>query len=132
MPTKGGQEVSLPSAGGPGRDRQVREAHKGLAQACQEVEELFLTQLLGALRRTLLNGLKKSDTQREKYQALADQEVAKALAASGGLGLGRLLYQHLAGERLSRPERESHGERESESPRDSRGTGPAAVDLSEA
>ncbi|MCL6621439.1 MAG: hypothetical protein K6T55_04985 [Syntrophobacterales bacterium] len=122
-----GHGLTPPTAGGPLPDRQVREADRTLAQACQDVEELFLTQLLGALRRTLLTGLKKADSQGEKYQALADQEVARALAAGGGLGLARTLYQHVAGARLPRPERDCHGEREPEPPRDPGGPDAAAA-----
>lgn len=91
------------------RDRLVREESRTLADACQEVESLFLTQLLGQLRRTLLAGVKKRAPELETYQNLADQEVARALAAGGGLGLARRLYADLGGERLPRPQEGTHG-----------------------
>lgn len=90
-----------------GAEGHLRQSGRNLAQACQEVEELFLSQLLASLRRTLLFGLKTPGPELEKLQSLADQEVARTLAAGGGLGLARRLYEQLAGARLPRPKGES-------------------------
>ncbi len=91
------------------RDRQIQEPARNLAAACREVESLFLAQLLGQMRRTLLSGLKTSAAEAERYAALADQEVARTLAAGGGIGLAQRLCAHLSGPRLARPQGGTHG-----------------------
>jgi flagellar protein FlgJ len=100
-------------AGGLSHNLRRQESQK-LIQVCQEVEALFLQQLLGQLRRTLLSGLRQGAPEFETFQALADQEVAKALAAGGGLGLARRLLAQLNGERLAYPHHPAQGVPESD------------------
>lgn len=82
-----------------GRDRLVRRDPQDLAHACQELEAMFVLQLLRQLRHTLLAGVRKETTAQEQYLALADEAVAKTMAAGGGLGLAQRLYAHLSANR---------------------------------
>lgn len=68
-----------------------------LLAACQEMESLFLHHLLSEMRKTIDRaGLFDGGRAEELYTAFLDAERARAMAASGGLGLSRLLYQQLA------------------------------------
>lgn len=69
---------------------------RALAQATVEVEALFLTQLLEKLRQALLSGCSSPKSpELQRYLYLADQQVARALAAGGGLGLAQKLFADL-------------------------------------
>ena len=77
---------------------------RALAQAAVEVDALFLTQLLEKLRQALLSGCSSPKSpELQRYQYLADQQVARALAAGGGLGLAQKLFTDLKGPSLSAP-----------------------------
>ncbi|MEW6277557.1 MAG: rod-binding protein [Candidatus Eremiobacterota bacterium] len=68
-----------------------------MKQACQEFEQLFLTQMLAQMR----SSVPKSDvfggggSQEEMFQGMLDQERAKAWAQEGGIGLANLLFQQM-------------------------------------
>jgi peptidoglycan hydrolase FlgJ len=68
-----------------------------LKQACQEFEQLFLTQMMAQMRSTV----PKSDifggggSQEEMFQGMLDQERAKSWAQEGGVGLANLLFQQM-------------------------------------
>ena len=75
-----------------------------MTRVCQECEALFLSQLLKQLRHCLLSGeLGHRSPRTEHYWSLFDQELARHLAGSGGIGLGRRLYEQLQREHLSSP-----------------------------
>src|SRR4030042_2139951 len=76
---------------------------KSLGQVCVEIEGVFLTQLLEQMRKSMVRGLKSSSPESQQYQALIDQHVARALAAGGGMGLARRLYEDLAQRLPSKP-----------------------------
>ncbi len=68
-----------------------------LKAACREMESLFIHQLLSEMRKTIDRaGLFDGGRAEELYTAFLDAERARAMAASGGLGLSRLLYEQLA------------------------------------
>lgn len=68
-----------------------------LHAACQEMESLFLHHLLSEMRKTIDRaGLFDGGRAEELYTAFLDAERARAMAASGGIGLSRLLYEQLA------------------------------------
>lgn len=68
-----------------------------LKAACQEMESLFLHQLLGEMRKTIDRaGLFDGGRAEELYTSFLDAERARVMASSGGLGLSRLLYEQLA------------------------------------
>jgi Rod binding domain-containing protein len=65
-----------------------------LAKVCAEVEGVFLSQLLQQMRQTLVNTADPRKKRTEFYQ-LYEQQVAQTLAAGGGLGLARRLYEDM-------------------------------------
>ncbi|MBM4283750.1 MAG: hypothetical protein FJ128_00660 [Deltaproteobacteria bacterium] len=60
-----------------------------------EAESLFLGQLLEQMRKAMVHSVNRRQGARA-YQSLADQHFARALAAAGGLGLGRKIADDLA------------------------------------
>ncbi|HLV02532.1 MAG TPA: rod-binding protein, partial [Acidobacteriota bacterium] len=73
-------------------------AQPTLTKAAQEFEALFVAQLLKIMRESGLSSeLFGSAPEQEIYREMMDQEVARALVAKGGLGLARMLEEHLAG-----------------------------------
>lgn len=74
-----------------------RQAEEGkLKTACQEFEQLFLTQMLAQMR----SSMPKSDfmgggQQEEMFNGMLDQERAKSWSQDGGVGLANLLFQQM-------------------------------------
>lgn len=69
-----------------------------LEKACKEFESLFLNQLLTSMRKTVpKSGLfgKKESREKQMYDSMMDQELAKAWSKSDGIGLANVLYQQL-------------------------------------
>jgi Rod binding domain-containing protein len=62
-------------------------------QACQEMEALFLKQLLAAMRRA--GGSMMNGPGGEVYQELFDQELSRQLAQASALGVARMLHREL-------------------------------------
>jgi flagellar protein FlgJ len=68
-----------------------------LDSACREMEALFIHHLLGEMRKSVeKTGLFDGGRAEEIMTGLMDAELAKSMAAAGGLGLGRVLYDQLA------------------------------------
>ena len=70
-----------------------------LRKACEELESVFLEQLLKEMRRTvpkddLFGGGRGEDV----FQSMFDQEIAKKMAGRGGIGLAEILYRQLSRE----------------------------------
>ena len=72
--------------------------HRALLKASQAFEAVFLTQLLGSMRRTVPEtGFFGGNSRPMKiFKAMQDEEVAKAMASSGGIGLAAMLYNQMA------------------------------------
>ncbi|HOJ22431.1 MAG TPA: rod-binding protein [Armatimonadota bacterium] len=66
---------------------------KALDKACEEMEALFLKQLLSEMRRA--SGTTLRGPGGEIYQELFDQELARHLAGASDLGLARMVQQQL-------------------------------------
>jgi len=67
-----------------------------LRQACQDFESLFVYKLLEQLRATIPQEGYLHGAQEDVYQTICDQQVAIALAKSGGIGLGEMLWRQLS------------------------------------
>lgn len=68
-----------------------------LVRVCQDLESVFLTYLLKEMRETIPKaGLLSGGRAEEIYTSLADAELAKELAAGGGIGLSRVLLAQLS------------------------------------
>ena len=71
-----------------------------LQQACQEFESYFLAYLLKAMRKTVpKSDLLDGGLAEEIYYSMLDEKLAENIAHAGGMGMGRLLYQQLTGDR---------------------------------
>ena len=90
---------AVATAGGP--DSKPRT----LRQATQEFESLFIAQMLGAMRQTVPQShLFGTDSGERVFRQMLDEETARQVASSGGLGIGDLLYRQLAGVAASQPQ----------------------------
>lgn len=68
-----------------------------LRKACEELESVFLQELLKEMRKTvpkddLFGGGRGEDV----FQSMFDQEIAKKMAERGGIGLAEVLYRQLS------------------------------------
>ena len=65
-------------------------------QAAMEVEAIFLGQLLETMKRSMVDSVGSSPKGLKGYLSIANQQLARALAAGGGLGLASEILQDLA------------------------------------
>ena len=79
-----------------GLTAQGTPTDRRLQQAAQEVEAIFLEQLLGQMRTALVDPISPTHRKLRGYQSLADQQLARSLAAGGGLGLAARIMKDLA------------------------------------
>jgi flagellar protein FlgJ len=82
--------------------QQVNDSQ--LQKACAGMESLFLNHLMQKMRATIETSDLLGGGQTEKlYTSMLDAEVARTLAASGGIGLARILQQQLSAAGSSTP-----------------------------
>jgi Rod binding domain-containing protein len=75
---------------------QVPGDRRTLAQVAVEAETQFLTQLLEKLRTSMVRSLTSPQSEKmQGYQSLVDQNLARAMALGGGLGLARRIFSDL-------------------------------------
>lgn len=69
---------------------------KRLKEACQEMESVFLYQVLSAMRSTVPpNPLLGRSQAEEIFQSMLDQELTKSASKTGSIGLAEILYKQL-------------------------------------
>ncbi|MFZ5925515.1 MAG: rod-binding protein [Bacillota bacterium] len=69
-----------------------------LREACEELEGVFVEYLIREMRRTVpKDRLFGGGRGEEIFQSMFDQEIAKKIAARGGIGLSNILYGQLSG-----------------------------------
>ncbi|MGA8242430.1 MAG: rod-binding protein [Desulfobacterales bacterium] len=91
---------SRPTAAG---HRANDENNGRLQEACSEFEALFINLLLKELRATVgKSGLMDGGRAEEVYTGMMDTEMARDLAAKGGIGLAAILYRQLEPDRAER------------------------------
>lgn len=74
---------------------EAREEAK-LQDACQQFEQLFLTQMMAQMRKTVpKGGMFSGGQQEEMFSGMLDQERAKAWSQEGGIGLANMLFQQM-------------------------------------
>jgi Rod binding domain-containing protein len=83
---------------------RVNDKNDGrLREACSEFEALFINLLLKELRATVgKSGLMDGGRAEEVYTGMMDTEMARDLAAKGGIGLAAILYRQLDPARAQR------------------------------
>lgn len=67
-----------------------------LKKATQDVEAIFVKDLMAAMRRTVPHESMGSQFGSEMYQDMFDQALAQSGARSGSLGIGKTIYRQLA------------------------------------
>jgi Rod binding domain-containing protein len=83
---------------GPLRPVSEASVDSKLKAACEDLEALFIHQLLSEMRKTIAkSGLIDGGRSEEIYTSLMDAELAKEMAHSGGLGLSVILQEQLGG-----------------------------------
>jgi Rod binding domain-containing protein len=93
-------------------------------RAAMEIESIFMEQLMGQMRRSMVDTVGANPQKLRGYLSIADQQMARALAAGGGLGLASKIVEDLASLE-SHPKTENHHEGKTPVPEK---TGPPAGD----
>ena len=71
---------------------------EALKQVCRDFEAVFINTLFQQMRKTVPDsGYLDHGMGMEMFEDVMDMEVARDMARNGGFGLGRLLYEQLAG-----------------------------------
>lgn len=88
------------------RQSQHLESQKGIAKAqntdelnktCQDFESLFVSYMMEQMRRTIPEGGLITRSQGEKiYTGMLDNEIAKTVSNSQGMGLARIMYEQMS------------------------------------
>lgn len=69
---------------------------KRLKESCQEMESVFLNQVLSVMRSTVpANPLLGRSQAEEIFQSMLDQELTKSAAKTGTIGLAEILFKQL-------------------------------------
>lgn len=67
-----------------------------LRKACQDLEALFMEQLMKAMRKTVPeSGLLGKGFAHETYREMLDKELVKRMSQNSGIGLAKVLYRQL-------------------------------------
>lgn len=75
--------------------QQATETQR-LKDACDSFEALFMQQMLKQMRATVpKDGLFSGGSAEQMYSEMLDVELSKEMATSGGLGISRLLFEHM-------------------------------------
>jgi flagellar protein FlgJ len=83
-------------ATGPSRSVSETPVDPKLKVACDEMESLFIHHMLSEMRKTVTkSGMVDGGRAEEIYTSLMDAELAKKMAASGGLGLAKMLQEQM-------------------------------------
>jgi len=84
--------IAKQAAAGPS---QAAEETK-LKEACQQFEEMFLTQMMKQMRKTAPQGGMFGGSQSEKqFEEMLDQERAKSWSQEGGVGLASMMFEQM-------------------------------------
>lgn len=92
---------AAPAAAGPGNNaRTPGEKARALKKACEDMESLFVHQLIKEMRATIpKSGLFGKSQAQDIYTGMLDGQLAQEIAQSRGLGLSTMLMRQLgAGE----------------------------------
>lgn len=71
--------------------------HQRLRQAAHQLEGVFMSQLLSAMRQTVQqDGVVQTDGGQEMFTSMLDQKIADISARRSDHGVGERLYQQLS------------------------------------
>jgi Rod binding domain-containing protein len=77
-------------------ERGAPDDHQRRLQAAMEIESIFLEQLMSQMRRAMVDPVSHNHKKLRGYLSMADQQLARSLAAGGGLGLAERILENLA------------------------------------
>ncbi len=81
---------SKQAAAGPTQAGQEKE----LKDACQQFEEMFLTQMLTQMRKSApKDGMFSGGQGEQQFAEMLDQERAKSWSQEGGIGLATMMFE---------------------------------------
>lgn len=87
---------NIPSKPAPSELTGNMKAHK-LKKACADFESLFLNYMLKSMRSSGSEGGFIDQSEESKlFQSMFDENLAKEISSSGGLGLGDILLEQLS------------------------------------
>ena len=70
-----------------------------LQKACKDFEAIFIKQMLTTMRKSVpKSGLFNDGFAKDMYQSMADDQLAKEMAHSKGMGISDVFYKQLSGE----------------------------------
>ncbi len=82
-----------------------------LKKACADFESLFLNYMLKSMRSSGSKGGFIDQSEESKlFKSMFDENLAKEISSSGGMGLGDILYEQLSAKEPQTPSSESSGE----------------------
>ena len=65
-----------------------------LKEACDQFESLFLSQMLKEMKKSVPKA-EDANKEQDTYDDMMYDEIAKSMAASGGIGMANVLYQQV-------------------------------------
>jgi len=67
-----------------------------LKRTCLEFESIFITYMLKSMRNTIVEGgLLGNSNEKKLFNSMFDEKLALGIAKSGGIGLGKMLFEQL-------------------------------------
>ncbi len=84
-------------------DLPLPELHKDagdnrLERTCAEFESIFITYMLKSMRNTVVEGgLLVKSNEGKIFNSMFDEKLGQGIANSGGIGLGKMLFEQLKG-----------------------------------
>lgn len=76
-------------------DPEVKRELGRLKKASQDIEAIFLKQLIGEMRKTQTEGLFGKTIESQMYSDYLDEAVAQKIASARGIGIAEALYETL-------------------------------------
>ena len=69
-----------------------------LKRTCAEFESIFITYMLKSMRNTVVEGgLLLKSNEGKIFNSIFDEKLGQGIANSGGIGLGKMLFEKLKG-----------------------------------
>jgi flagellar protein FlgJ len=79
------------------QDPEVKRELGRLKKASQDIEAIFLKQLIGEMRKGQTEGIFGKSIESQMYSDYLDEAVAQKIATARGIGIAETLYKTLEG-----------------------------------
>ncbi|MEN6459813.1 MAG: rod-binding protein [Syntrophomonas sp.] len=78
-------------------DATKQKDKERLKESCQQLESVFLNQIMQAMRATISKSdLLGNDFSDDVFQSMLDEEYTKSMSKTGSLGLADIIYKQLS------------------------------------